>query len=156
MIFLNNEDYLIVFELQRDSKQSLKELSKRTGISTSTIHSKIKKLESSGVIKKYTVILDSALIGKPTTAFILVTLRNTASSGNKIDFRQIAKKIAENPFVIEVFTISGEFDVLIKVKGADLKEIGNYILDSLRKMEGVDKTITFDAMEIVKEDGMLM
>lgn len=156
MIFLDNEDLAILSELERNCKQSLRIISKKTGISSSTIHFKTKRFEDSGIIRRYSAILDSALMGKPTTAFIFVTLRSTATSGNKLDFRLITKKIAENPLVIEAFTISGEFDIMIKIKAANLQEIGNYILDNLRQVEGVDKTITFDAMEIVKENGVMV
>lgn len=54
--------------------------------------------------------------------------------------------------VREVYIISGEWDLLLKVRGRDLAEIGQLILDKLRGMKGVGKTITCTCFGTIKEE----
>ncbi len=66
--------------------------------------------------------------------------------------RQLAKRIAKIPGVYEVHIISGEYDLLLKVRGKSLEDIGKLVVDKLRQLKGVGKTLTFACFETVKEE----
>ena len=54
--------------------------------------------------------------------------------------------------VHEVYIISGEWDLLLKVRGKDTEEIGKLILDKIRGIEGVGKTVTCTCFSVIKEE----
>ena len=68
-------DIKIIQLLQQDCKMSNSEISKKVGKGISTVHARIRTLEQLSVIKNYTEIIDPAKLGRPTLAFILITVR---------------------------------------------------------------------------------
>lgn len=145
-------DLELLKEIQRNCKYSLKELSKKLRVPMSTIHDKTKKFERDGVIKSYAAILDQEKVNKPATAFILLSVRHYfPDEPESLSQRDIAKKIAQLPLVQEVHIINGEWDILLKAKGESVKEIGNFVIDHLRKIKGVDRTLTIDSVVSTKE-----
>jgi Lrp/AsnC family leucine-responsive transcriptional regulator len=153
---MDREDLLILSELEKDCRQSLRELSHKTGQPMSTVHARIKKLEKAGVIKAYSAFLDAEKLGKSTTAFIQVALRGGDPTGKRLTQRQIAIQLASNPYVHEVYIITGEYDILLKVRAPDLKSVGAFIIDQIREIPGVDKTNTFYSFEAIKERGAVV
>ena len=69
---MDDKDYAVLNVLRKNAKLSTKQIAKKTGIPITTVHNRIKKLESSGIIKGYTTILDNKLIGN-VIAFILIS-----------------------------------------------------------------------------------
>ena len=105
-----------------------------------------------GIIKGYTSVVDGKHLGKGTTAFILVSFVSRLPGINhNLSQRDIAKKIAKFPEVQEVHIISGDWDILIKVKGKDTEEMGKFVVDKLRGIEGIDKTLTCMTFGTAKE-----
>ncbi|MCX6767563.1 MAG: Lrp/AsnC family transcriptional regulator [Candidatus Micrarchaeota archaeon] len=148
---LEEIDFKILSELEEDSKQSLKELSRKLGVPMSTIHDKVKRFERNGVILKYSAVIDAAKVGKPTLAFILVAMRYQFAGEPIVKQREVANKIAKLPLVQEIHIISGEWDILLKVRGRDLKQIGDFVIERLREIRGVDRTLSLVAFENIKE-----
>ncbi|MBI5228872.1 Lrp/AsnC family transcriptional regulator [Candidatus Micrarchaeota archaeon] len=140
----------LLSELQANCKQSLRDLSHKLGIPMSTIHDKIRKFEKNGIIKKFSAIIDGSKLGFPITAFVLVSVRPT-SKKLKVSQQELTKAISKYPQVQEVYIITGEWDILVKMKGKDLAEIGDLVVSKIREMHGVDKTFTINIFETAKE-----
>jgi Lrp/AsnC family transcriptional regulator, leucine-responsive regulatory protein len=66
-------DRQIVGLLARDGRLSFTDLAKATGLSTSAVHQRVRRLEERGVIRGYSAVLDYGAIGLPLTAFISIT-----------------------------------------------------------------------------------
>ncbi len=112
----------------------------------------IKGMEDRGIIKYYKTVLDAKKLGKGTTAFILASFGyRTPGIEKSLDQREIAKKIAKFPEVLETHLISGSWDILIKVKAKDVDEIGKFVVDKLRKVKGVEKTLSCMVYGTAKE-----
>jgi DNA-binding Lrp family transcriptional regulator len=111
-------------------------------------------MEETKLITGYRAILDGKSLGLGVTAFVFVSV--SYKPGTKLlSQRKIAEEIAKHPEVQEVQIISGEWDLLLKVKAKDVDEIGKFIVDDLRKIEGVDKTSTVVSLATVKESTAL-
>ena len=65
--------------------------------------------------------------------------------------RELANRIAKIPGIYEVHIISGEYDLLLKVRGTSLEDIGKLVIDKLRQLKGVGRTLTCTCFETVKE-----
>jgi len=61
------------------------------------------------------------------------------------------KNISKFPEVQEVHIISGDWDILIKVKEKDVDAIGKFVVDKLRTVKGIEKTLTCMVFDTLKE-----
>jgi len=144
---LDEKDRAILDILQDDAKITVKQLSRLIGSPVTTTHSRVKRLEKEGYIRHYRAIVDAKKLGYKTTAFILVSF--TRSSG--LDQREVAEEIARLPQVQEVHIITGDWDILVKVRVRDVEDLGDFIVDRIRKIRGVEKTYTSVVLDTIKE-----
>jgi len=148
----DEKDIEILRLLQRDAKISAREISDRLGSPITTVYSRIKRLEDSGIIKGYKPVLDAEKMGRPTTAFILASFAyRTPGVEEPLDQRQIAKEVARLSEVQEVHIIAGDWDILIKVKERDVAAVGRFVVDKLRNIRGIERTLTCMVFDAVKE-----
>jgi Lrp/AsnC family leucine-responsive transcriptional regulator len=145
---LDDKDIKIIQELLADSSQSITTLAAKLRMPRTTVQERIKRLRSLGVLKKFTVQLDYTKLGRPVTAFILVSV----GMGSNIPQKILAQEIAKLPDVIEVHIIAGEWDILVKVRSESMQTIGSLVVDRLRAMEGVARTVTCVSFQAVKEE----
>lgn len=145
---LDEKDLAILRELRDNAKKTTKEISERTGIPRTTVHDRIGKMEASGTIRKYTLIPNYDRLGQNTTAFVFIS--HEQSQG--VSQAELAKKIAEIPGVYDVHLISGDWDLLVQVRGKDVEAIGKMVLERLRPLPGVGKTLTSTVFQTIKED----
>jgi len=144
---LDEKDSMILEELMKDSRKTTKAIAKELDIPRATVHDRIARMEQRGVIKKYTAVPDYAQLGLGVTAFILVQFE--AEKG--VSQRDTAEDIALLDGIFEVHMISGEYDMLLKVRGASMEEIGKLVIDRLREVKGVARTLTCAVFTTVKE-----
>lgn len=134
--------------LQNDCKQSISKLSDALGIGISSIHARVKALKDTGVIKKYSAVVDPVKVDRETLAFILVTVRyRVPGKKDVLSQRDFCQSIALHPLVQGVHVLSGEYDVLLKVRTKNIDAMNRFIVDYLRELPEVDKTLTMFAME---------
>jgi Lrp/AsnC family leucine-responsive transcriptional regulator len=147
---LDSGDLSILRIIQENCRLTAREISDRTGLAVTTVFAKIKRIEKAGLIKGYHAVLNGEELGASTTAFILASF--SYRTGEKsISQRKVAKELASFPEVQEVHIISGEWDIIIKVKGQDVDSIGKYVIDKLRLVKGIAKTLTCLVFESEKE-----
>lgn len=144
---LDEKDLAILRELERDSRRSTKAISSDLDLPRATVHERIKRMTEKGLIKGFTVKLDHAAMGEPVTAFILVSFLPTAT----VSQREVAQRISGLEGVHEVHLISGEYDMLVKVRGPSMEAIGSLVIDKIRNIEGVGRTLTCTSFATVKE-----
>jgi DNA-binding Lrp family transcriptional regulator len=145
---LDEKDRAILTELQKDARRSTKAISKDLNIPRATVHERIKRMMDKGIIKGFTVVPDYSQLGEPVTAFILISFL----PNNDVSQRELATKIAALDGVQEVHLISGEHDILIKVRGRSMEGIGSLVIDKLRMIPGVGKTLTVASFASIKEE----
>jgi Lrp/AsnC family leucine-responsive transcriptional regulator len=149
---LDERDAKILKLLENDCKITAKEIAKKIGSPITTVYSKIRRMEELGIIKQYKAILDSRKLDKGTTAFILVSFAYRPGGREKpLSQRDVAKQIAAFPEVQEVHVITGDWDILIKVRADHVDTLGKLVMDKLRTVEGVENTLSCIVYETVKE-----
>ena len=147
-IMIDKKDVTILTELKKNSRNTTKNIGKIVKIPRITVHDRIKKMVDNGIIKSFTVIPDYKKIGLSSKVFIFVSFLHSAN----ISQRELAKRIAKLPGIFEVHIISGEYDLLLKVRGESLEKIGKLVIDKLRGLNGVGQTLTCACFETVKEE----
>ena len=145
---MDEKDLAILEKLMENARKPVKEIAKEVKLPRTTVAERIKKLVNKGIIRKFTAILNYEKIGMPITAFILVSFIPNPD----ISQRELAREISKIKNVRVVYIIAGEWDLLLKVRGKDMEEIGKLVLDKLRGMKGVGKTVTCTCFSVIKEE----
>jgi DNA-binding Lrp family transcriptional regulator len=149
---LDEKDLAILALIQKDCKLTAREVARKIDSPITTVFAKIKRMEEIGIIKEYKAILDSRRLDHSATAFILVSVSYEVKDNDKqVPQRSIAERIAKFSEVQEVHIITGDWDLLIKVKGKDVDTIGKFVIDRLRLVKGIEKTLTCMVFETCKE-----
>ena len=139
--FLDEKDLAIVAALKDNGRFSSQEIAKRTRLPISTVHNRLKKMEASGAIKGYTVVMDEKKTGM-IMAYVLIGVNYHPPDGTTVDQYELAKKIRCISGVEEVSMTTGTTDILIKVRASNMDELNELITKQLRSFKGVDKTQT--------------
>jgi len=152
VLSLDEKDREILRLLMVDAKASAKDIGARIDSPVTTVYSRIKRLEDTGIIKGYKPILDAGKLGRPTTAFVFASFTYRPPGVDRdLDQRETAKKVAKFQEVQEVHIITGDWDFLIKVKVKDVAAVGSFVVDKLRTVQGISKTLTCMVFDSIKE-----
>jgi DNA-binding Lrp family transcriptional regulator len=149
---LDEKDIAILALLQKNCKFTAREIAGKIDSPITTVFAKVKRMEELGIIKEYKAILESKKLDRGTTAFILASVSYRAKNNEKlISQRDIAKDISQFQEAQEVHIITGDWDILIKIKAENVDAIGKFVIDKLRLVKGVEKTLTCMVFETQKE-----
>lgn len=153
---LDEKDLAILTLLQENSKLTANQIAKKINTPITTIFAKIKRMEEAGIIKQYRAILDPAKLNLATSAFILAAVSYaTKSDETPRSQRDVAEEIARFPEVQEVHIITGDWDLLVKLRAENVETVGKFVVDKLRHIKGLEKTLTCMVFETVKESTSL-
>jgi len=138
---LDEKDLAILALLQKNCRMTAREIARKIDSPITTVFAKIRRMEQQKIIKEYKAILDSKKLNLGTTAFILASF-SYRDGETPLSQRVIAEQIAKFLEVQEVHIISGDWDILIKVRERDVESVGNFVIDKLRTVKGIEKTLT--------------
>ncbi len=140
---LDDTDHRIIAALRRDSRQSIRQLAKALHLRPSTVHERIRKLRRDGIIEKFTVKLNNAAIGEGFIVFMLVLGKPT---------QYVGKALLDQPNIKEVFGITGEYDMLFKLKFRDVVTFNDFVINFRKENKEVQKTLTMVVTVTLKEE----
>ena len=146
MTELDATDLRIIEELRKDGRATAVELAKRLGLPRTTVVRRLHQLEASKTILGYGVRVDERKLGNSVKAFIMIGFQPSAG----MDQRQVARRVASLQGVEEVSIISGEWDILVKLWAPTLEDVGNLVLDKIRREPGVARTLTFASFASIR------
>jgi DNA-binding Lrp family transcriptional regulator len=149
---LDEKDLAILMLIQEDSKLTAKQISKKVNAPLTTVFAKMKRMEEQGVIRGYRALVAPEKLGAGTSAFILASVSyRSQTDGVPISQRTVAEEIAKFAEVQEVHIITGDWDLLVKLRAESVDAIGKFVVDKLRLISGLEKTLTCMVFETVKE-----
>jgi DNA-binding Lrp family transcriptional regulator len=144
---MDEKDIRVLQMLMEDARRPVVEIARELGMPRSTVQDRIRRMVETGLIRGFTAVPNYALLGRPVTAFILVSfMPGTVSQ------RELAEEIAKLPGVHEVHLISGEWDILLKVRAESMEAVGRLVIDRLRAMRGVARTVTCACFSTIKDE----
>lgn len=139
--------------LKQNARYSEEELSDLLGLQIDDVSQRMKELESSGVIRQYTVIVnDNEISGVPIKALVELSISPQKGTG----YDAIAKRICGFSNVVSHYLVSGKYDFLVVVEGKDHKDIAHFVFDKLATMEHVTSTTTHFIFKSYKEQGVIL
>jgi Lrp/AsnC family transcriptional regulator for asnA, asnC and gidA len=141
---MDDVDLAILRSLIKNSRITISQMSKEINVPDATISNRLKKLETN-VIKRYTMIPDWQKVGLEITSIIIIQ-----TESEKHESVKEGLSILEE--VSEVYSVSGEYDILIKVWVQSIEELNQLINAKIRSVDGVEDLTEMIVMERVKED----
>ena len=132
-IQLDSIDRKIIGVLQNDGRTSNADLAENINLSASACHRRVQRLHSTGIIKNYVALLNSRLVGLPTTVFVEITLSGQADEVLDAFERQVQLI----PDVLECHLMSGSADYLLKVVAKDTDDFARIHRKYLARLPGV-------------------
>ncbi|NYB27559.1 MAG: Lrp/AsnC family transcriptional regulator [Methanobacteriaceae archaeon] len=141
---IDDVDRKMIKIFHEDGRKSYRSIAKQLDISIGTVHNRIEKLIKSGIIKRFSPIIDHEKLGYSLTTIIGVKVKGGV-------LRNWEDRTAYHKNVLCMYDVTGEFDAILITRFKDTKELDNFI-KSLLKEADVQRTYTQTVLNIVKED----
>jgi Lrp/AsnC family transcriptional regulator, leucine-responsive regulatory protein len=141
----------ILSELQRDARQTILQIANRIGLTSTPCWKRVKEMESNGVIRGYTALVDRDKVGLMICVLAEINLTRHTEK-NAIDFE---KEVAACPQITECYSTTGNADYVIKVIATDIKAYEAFMHKVLFKLPGVDHVRSSIVLREVKYDPRL-
>ena len=135
-MILDSIDKQLLTLLQKDSKQTNKELSSKLNLSVTAVYERIKKLERTGIISKYVALIEKKKINKSFVTFCSIKLLQH-SKDYVVQFEREVTKLEE---VLECYHISGDYDYLLKVIVSDMDAFREFMVKKLTTISHIGST----------------
>ena len=137
---MDDLDRRLLAELQRDATQAYATLGQAVGLSAGAAHERVRKLREQGVIRRTTVDVDPAAVGRGVAAFVLVEAN--AWMGDS----PVSEALAALPEVVEAHVIAGPTALLVKLRTPTTEDL-QASLRRLFAIDGVTGTQTIVVLE---------
>jgi len=141
---LDETDVKILKMLLSDARLSSRKIARKTGVSTGTVLSRMKKMEQTGIIKEYSAVVDHEKLGYELTAVIEITV-------SKGKLFEMAKEVAKVPNVCCVYNVTGLTDAMVIAKFRKREELSSFT-KYLLTLPSVERTNTHVVLTTMKED----
>lgn len=149
---LDEKDMAILRLLQHNARITVKEISDKIHLSTTPVHERIKRMEEAGVIKQYATLVNHAKVKKNLMVICYVSLRQH----NKTAGTKFIKSILEMNEVIECYSISGEFDFMLKVVAENMDAYYDFHVNKLSQSENIGHVQSVFVMGVIKQTHVLV
>jgi Lrp/AsnC family transcriptional regulator len=148
---LDRLDLRLLDVLQRQGAWSVAEVAAHLRLSTTTCWRRIQQLERTAVIKGRVAVLDRTALGLDVTIFAQVKLATTGRDA----IAQFEAAIRDRAEVLECYTLTGEWDFLLKIVTRTIKAYEAFYLDYLSRIPSVQSVNSSVAMTVIKESTAL-
>ncbi|MCD7820009.1 MAG: Lrp/AsnC family transcriptional regulator [Lachnospiraceae bacterium] len=138
-------DYKIIQALKENGRRKASDISHEIHLSVSSVIERIRKLESSGIIQSYTIIMDDAKIGNDLTVLMEVSLEHPRYTDSFVEY------VRANTHIVSCYYLTGEFDYMLKICCHSSKDLER-IHREIKQQEGVRLTKTHYVLSTEKNN----
>jgi Lrp/AsnC family leucine-responsive transcriptional regulator len=150
---IDDIDRQIVLLLQRDARISNAAIAEQVGLTTSTVHDRVKKLERKGIIKGYVALVDAELLEKTISAFIRLNVGS--GSADYLESKENIKTVCETETdIVECHAVAGEDCYVMKVKVTNPQELER-LIERIRCNAPVSRSTTSIVLSTLKETTLI-
>ena len=141
----------ILAELQRDSRQSVQEISEKIGLSSTPVWKRIKQMEAAGVIRGYTALVDREKVNLHVAAVTEVNL----DRHGKTQVQEFEAMVLACPQIVRCVSATGPADYILTVLVPDMKHYEQFLRETLFKLPGVTHVRSSIVLKEVKSETAL-
>jgi Lrp/AsnC family leucine-responsive transcriptional regulator len=151
-VVMDEKDLAILRLLQENARITIKEISGKVHLSTTPVHERIKRMEETGIIKQYATLVDHNKVNKGLMVICYVSLKQHSKNAGV----KFIKTIHELNEVVECYSISGEFDFMLKVISEDMNSYYDFHINKLSQIENMGHVQSIFVMGIIKQTHQLV
>lgn len=134
---LDDVDLALLELLAADARASRRRLARELGMSAPAIGERIDRMERTGVIRGFSVVLDWGAAGFPVVIYLAIT----AAQGH--DLGPVLAAVSQLPEVEHVTVVTGELDLLARLRVRDYAHLRTVLLERVWQISGVQRTETY-------------
>ncbi len=138
---IDKTDYKILEILLQDAKRPYTEVAKRAHVSQGTVHVRMNKLETAGIVEKNTLKINYSRLGYDITAFIGIYLEKSAL------YDQVLEKLKNIPEITNIHYTTGNYSMFVKIHCRDTGHLKQVLHDKMQQVEGIERTETMISLE---------
>ncbi len=139
--------------LRRNALESQENMARMLGVAPAEVQATIERLEREGVIRGWQAIINEDLVPHEyVTAVIEVRVTPEREGG----FNRVAEQVSKFEEVEAVYLMSGGYDLLLFVSGANLLSVARFVSEKLSTIRGVLSTATHFKLKTYKQNNVLM
>jgi len=142
---MDHIDIKILRYLTKDARMNASQISQRVNLSISAVIERMKKLESSGLIKGYTAVIDEKQAGFNVQAMISIRLEHPKYN------QEFNRQMCNHECVMECFYITGDFDYIARIGVSSTEELTK-VLHDIKQIPGVSLTRTYVVLDNIKQN----
>lgn len=142
-------DVKLLAELSRQGRVRWSALAEQFEVSPPAIADRVRRLEQSGAIEGYTVLLNAEKLGFGLTAFVFVTLAHPRHRKAFVDYVQ------SNAQIQSCHHVTGEGDYLLRICCRSTADLEQILSEELKSLPGIVQTRTSIALSAVKDGAAL-
>jgi Lrp/AsnC family transcriptional regulator, regulator for asnA, asnC and gidA len=134
-------DYKILEILVKDANLPYTEIGTRLDVSGGTVHVRMKKMESLGIVKGAQLLIDYSKIGWDITAFLGIYLDKSSL------YEDVARQLEQIPEVVNIHYTTGIYSIFVKIICRDTQHLREVLHDKIQRVTGIQRTETFISLE---------
>lgn len=142
---MDEKDRRILDYLIEHGRDKIADISRHLDIPRITVYERMQNMIEKGIIKGFTALPDYSEIGLGAMAYIFVSFDPKSGTSQK----KMAQEISTLKNVYETSIVAGEWDIILKARGSSIEEIGDFVLEKLRRVKGVERTETISVFTSV-------
>jgi Lrp/AsnC family transcriptional regulator, regulator for asnA, asnC and gidA len=139
---LDNLDYEILRELQKDARRPFQEIARELIVSGGTIHVRFNKLKEAGVIKGSHLRLDPQKLGYDIMAFVGINLHNAR------DYKMVIEELKRLPEILEAHYTTGKYNIFLKILAQSTRGLHNFLIERIQLIPQIQSTETLISLEV--------
>lgn len=139
--------------LRQNARMTDDELAVMLDTSAEEVRKMIDKLENDGILKGYSAIIDDSKYD-PNSVYAMIELGVTPQSQS--GYEDIARQIASYDEVASVRLMSGTYDILVEVRGANIRDVSLFVSQRLATIDAVQSTATHFVLKAYKDNGIII
>lgn len=133
-IALDDLDTRLITLLRHDARRSVSDLAIALGVSRATVRARMERLEASGRILGYTVILRADTVDLPVRGIMMIEIEGRVTD-------RVINALGGFPEVSEIHTTNGRWDLIVELGAASLAEF-DAVLRRIRLVPGITASET--------------
>jgi DNA-binding Lrp family transcriptional regulator len=143
---LDGPDRLILSELIKDARTSIRSLAERVHISRANAYARVDRLVADGVITGFSADIAHERAGLGTSAYVSLSIEQNS-------WREVSARLGMLPYVEHVSMLGADFDVLVLVRAPDNAALRDLVLDRIQGIKGVRTTRTWLVFDELRGPG---
>ncbi|MCP9762038.1 Lrp/AsnC ligand binding domain-containing protein [Lacihabitans soyangensis] len=134
-------DLKILRILIEDAKVSYGEIGEKVFLSPGAVHTRVKKMETTGIITGSSISVDTKKLGWDIAAFLGIYLEKSEQ------YDDVAAQLKIIPEIVSINYTTGNYSIFVKLMCRDTAHLRNVLHDKIQKVQGIQRTETFISLE---------